>query len=65
MLLSVIEESQSEVKLLREELMGKTEQIVQNEAAQLAQDLAALDPNSTERQVLMQVLNPGVGGFKF
>ena len=55
MLYNVVSESQSEVKLLRNELSEKSAQIIQNEEARLAYEISQLDPTSSDRQILLQV----------
>ena len=55
MMYNVVSESQSEVKLLRNELSEKSAQIIQNEESRLAYEISHLDPNSSERQELLQV----------
>jgi hypothetical protein len=55
MMYNVVSESQSEVKLLRDELNEKSAQIIQNEEAKLVYEMSHLDPTSSEREILLQV----------
>ncbi len=55
LLFNIMCESQSEVKLLKQEMSEKSAQIIQNEEGRLAYDIAKLDLASSERQILLQV----------
>jgi hypothetical protein len=55
LLFNIVCESQSEVKLLRQEMSEKSAQIIQNEEGRLEYELSKLDSASSERQILLQV----------
>ena len=55
LLFNIVCESQSEVKLLKQEMSEKSAQIIQNEEGRLAYEISKLDSSSSERQILLQV----------
>ena len=55
LLFNIVCESQSEVKLLRQEMTEKSAQIIKNEEGRLEYELSKLDSASSERQILLQV----------